>query len=162
LHNRQVELPHQEPKEVVPVASSTPGPRVAAGAEPPEDSLSELFAALADPTRRAILTRLARGEATVNELAEPFEITFQAVSKHLKVLERAGLVARSRQAQYRPVRLEPSGFDPAARWLAEHREMRLAQLDRLEHTIHALRGAAPPPPAAPAGRPGAGPTQPEQ
>lgn len=104
-----------------------------------EDELSTLFAALADPTRRAILSRLAEGDATVNELAEPFAITFQAVSKHLKVLERAGLVSRGRQAQFRPVRLEPDGFDPAARWLEDHRAMRLAQLDRLEQAIHSLR-----------------------
>ena len=108
-----------------------------------DEGLSEVFAALADPTRRAILSRLARGEATVNELAEPFAISFQAVSKHLKVLERAGLVTRSRQAQYRPVRLEPSGFDPASAWLADHRAMRLAQLDRLEQTLRTFRGAAP-------------------
>ena len=101
--------------------------------------MSAVFAALADPTRRAILARLAEGEATVNELAEPFAMTFQAVSKHLKVLERAGLVSRGRQAQYRPVRLEPTGFDPATRWIEEHRRMRLAQLDRLEQTIHAIR-----------------------
>jgi DNA-binding transcriptional ArsR family regulator len=122
---------------------------------PDEDHLSEVFAALADPTRRAILSRLATGEATVNELAEPFDISFQGVSKHLKVLERAGLVTRSRQAQYRPVRLEPAGFDPATAWLAEHRAMRLAQLDRLEQTVRTLRGAtrttapAPPDPAPP-------------
>jgi DNA-binding transcriptional ArsR family regulator len=101
--------------------------------------VSAVFAALADPTRRAILARLAEGEATVNELAAPFAMTFQAVSKHLKVLERAGLVSRGRQAQYRPVRLEPTGFDPATRWIEEHRRMRLAQLDRLEQTIHAIR-----------------------
>jgi len=110
---------------------------------PGEDALSEVFAALADPTRRAILSRLAAGESTVLELAEPFDISFQAVSKHLKVLERAGLVTRGRQAQYRPVRLEPAGFDAASTWLAEHRAMRLAQLDRLEQTIRAFRGAAP-------------------
>lgn len=121
----------------------------------PDDALSDLFSALADPTRRAILTRLAEGEATVNELAEPFAISFQAVSKHLKVLERAGLVTRGRQAQYRPVRLEPAGFDPATRWLAEHREMRLAQLDRLEAALHRLHAGTPTPtpPAAPAAPP---------
>lgn len=119
-------------------AEGTPGAAPAAS----EDSLSELFAALADPTRRAILTRLAEGEATVAELAEPFAVTFQAVSKHLKVLERAGLVTRGRQAQYRPVRLEPAGFDPASAWLAEHRQMRLAQLDRIEQAIRSLRADA--------------------
>ncbi len=110
---------------------------------PGDDALSEVFAALADPTRRAILSRLAAGQATVLELAEPFDISFQAVSKHLKVLERAGLVTRGRQAQYRPVRLEPAGFEAASTWLAEHRAMRLAQLDRLEQTIRTLRGTAP-------------------
>jgi DNA-binding transcriptional ArsR family regulator len=118
------------------------------GADPPDpahgaDDLSQLFAALADPTRRAILDRLATGEATVTEIAEPFDISLQAVSKHLKVLEHAGLVTRSRQAQYRPVRLEPTGFDPVACWLADHRAMRLAQLDRLEHTIRSLGSAGP-------------------
>jgi DNA-binding transcriptional ArsR family regulator len=126
-------------------ASGADEPDAAVGPGASEDTLSELFAALADPTRRAILARLAQGEATVNELAEPFAITFQAVSKHLKVLERAGLVTRSRQAQYRPVRLEPAGFDPAARWLAEHREMRLAQLERLEQAIRTLQKVAPAP-----------------
>lgn len=123
-------------------------------ANPAPDELSALFAALADPTRRAILSRLAQGDATVNELAEPFAITFQAVSKHLKVLERAGLVSRGRQAQFRPVRLEPDGFDPAARWLEDHRAMRLAQLDRLEQAIHSLRptpAAHPPTADLPAG-----------
>ena len=81
------------------------------------DPLTETFAALADPTRRAILTRLADGEATVNELAEPFPITVQAVSKHLKVLERAGLITRGRSAQLRPARLHGARLAEAAAWL---------------------------------------------
>jgi len=85
------------------------------------DALSSTFAALADPTRRAILARLAEGAATVNELAEPFPITLQAVSKHLKVLERAGLIARGRSAQLRPSRLRGDALGRAADWLADYR-----------------------------------------
>jgi DNA-binding transcriptional ArsR family regulator len=96
------------------------------------DTLSITFAALADPTRRAILARLATGEATVNELAEPFEITLQAVSKHLKVLERAGLISRGRDAQYRPCRLESAPLDSAIGWVEEHRQVWQHRLDRLE------------------------------
>lgn len=84
--------------------------------------LDNTFAALADPTRRAILARLAEGEATVNELAEPFPISVQAVSKHLKVLERAGLISRGRDAQLRPSRLEAAPMKIAAEWLADYRE----------------------------------------
>ncbi|MET0740682.1 MAG: metalloregulator ArsR/SmtB family transcription factor [Candidatus Nanopelagicales bacterium] len=104
-----------------------------------DDSLNEVFAALADPTRRAILARLAGGEATVNELAEPFPMSLQAVSKHLKVLERAGLVSRSREAQWRPVRLEDASLDLARRWIEDHRAMRSAQLDRLDQAIQRIR-----------------------
>ena len=96
------------------------------------DPLSNTFAALADPTRRAILARLATGEATVNELAEPFEMTLQAVSKHLKVLERAGLISRGRDAQYRPCRLEPAPLDSAIEWVELHRQVWQQRLDRLE------------------------------
>ena len=99
------------------------------------DQLSLTFAALADPTRRAILTRLAAGEATVNELAEPFEISLQAVSKHLKVLEKASLITRGRDAQYRPCRLETEPLDTAADWIAEHRQIWEARLDRLERLL---------------------------
>ena len=98
------------------------------------DQLTETFAALADPTRRAILTRLADGEATVNELAEPFPITVQAVSKHLKVLEEAGLVSRSREAQRRPVHLEADVFDLMTKWIERYRrqaEERYRRLDAL-------------------------------
>ena len=88
------------------------------------DQLSATFPALADPTRRAILARLAEGEATVNELAEPFEMTVQAVSKHLKVLEHAGLIARGRSAQLRPSRLQGEALGEAADWLGEYRASR--------------------------------------
>ena len=100
----------------------------------PTDQLSTTFAALADPTRRAILARLARGEATVNELAEPFPVTTQAISKHLKVLERAGLIARGRSAQLRPSRLQGDAFRQAAEWLDGYRGFWEESFDRLgEH-----------------------------
>jgi DNA-binding transcriptional ArsR family regulator len=108
------------------------------------DQLSNTFAALADPTRRAILERLAEGEATVNELAEPFPISVQAVSKHLKVLEGAGLVSRSKDAQRRPVHLEAEVFDLMTKWIERYRaeaEARFRRLDDLldrmdDHTTH--------------------------
>jgi DNA-binding transcriptional ArsR family regulator len=95
------------------------------------DQLSETFAALADPTRRAILTRLADGEATVKELAEPFSITVQAVSKHLKVLEHAGLITRGRTAQLRPSRLRGAQLGEAAEWLEQYRSFWDERFDRL-------------------------------
>jgi DNA-binding transcriptional ArsR family regulator len=104
-----------------------------------EDDLSVTFAALADPTRRAILTRLADGEATVGELAEPFALTQQAISKHLKVLERAGLISRTRAAQSRPCRLEPARFDSAAEWIDRHRQMWHDRYDRLDQHLSRLR-----------------------
>src|SRR5882724_5367192 len=85
------------------------------------DSLSVTFAALADPTRRAILARLATGEATVNELAQPFDVSLQAVSKHLKVLEHAGLISRGRNAQYRPCRMEAEPLERAVDWIERSR-----------------------------------------
>jgi DNA-binding transcriptional ArsR family regulator len=85
------------------------------------DPLSVVFGALADPTRRAILARLAEGEATVNQLAEPFDLSLPAVSKHLKVLERAGLISRGREAQWRPCRLEAASLRPAADWVLSFR-----------------------------------------
>jgi DNA-binding transcriptional ArsR family regulator len=97
-----------------------------------EDHLSKVFAALADPTRRAILARLAEGDATVNELAAPFSISLQAVSKHLKVLEAAGLITRGRDAQWRPCRLEPAPLHDVAAWTEQYRrhwEERFAHLD---------------------------------
>jgi DNA-binding transcriptional ArsR family regulator len=96
------------------------------------DELSETFAALADPTRRAILGRLAEGEATVTELAEPFPITVQAISKHLKVLEHAGLITRGRTAQLRPSRLESAPLKEAVDWLERYRRFWEAGFDRLE------------------------------
>jgi DNA-binding transcriptional ArsR family regulator len=96
------------------------------------DDLSATFAALADPTRRSILARLARSEATVTELAEPFEISLPAISRHLKVLERAGLVSRSRSAQWRPCRLEAGQLRLADEWLEPYRAFWGSALDRLE------------------------------
>jgi len=102
------------------------------------DRLSVTFAALADPTRRAILARLSEGEATVNELAEPFPVTVQAISKHLKVLERAGLIARGRTAQLRPSRLQGAALKNAADWLADYRGFWEESFDRLdEHLLDA-------------------------
>jgi DNA-binding transcriptional ArsR family regulator len=96
------------------------------------DQLSSTFAALADPTRRGILARLAQdGEVTVNELAEPFPVSVQAISKHLKVLERAGLITRGRVAQLRPSRLEGAPLRDAADWLEQYREIWEGRLDRL-------------------------------
>ena len=101
------------------------------------DQLSSTFAALADPTRRAILGRLAEGEATVNELAEPFPISVQAVSRHLKVLERAGLITRGRTAQLRPSRLQGAPLGEAAAWLDEYRRFWEGGFDRLEQRLRA-------------------------
>ncbi len=107
------------------------------------DELSLTFAALADPTRRAILTRLAAGEATVGELAEPFALTQQAVSKHIKVLERAGLISRSRVAQSRPCQFEPARLDEAAEWIGRHRQQWADRYDRLDEHLAALRARRP-------------------
>src|ERR671913_2506053 len=95
------------------------------------DPLSATFAALADPTRRAILARLASGECSVTELAEPFDMTMPAVSKHLRVLERAGLVARGREAQWRPCRLKPAPIKAVADWAEHYRAMWEGRFDRL-------------------------------
>jgi DNA-binding transcriptional ArsR family regulator len=110
----------------------------------PTDELSRTFAALADPTRRAMLARLAHGEATVNELAEPFSISLQAVSKHLKVLEQAGLITRSRAAQQRPARLRPGPLADAAHWLTFYRRFFEGSLDRLDEHLRSnvLKGRA--------------------
>ena len=99
------------------------------------DTLSATFAALADPTRRAILARLAEGEATVNELAEPFDMSVQAVSKHLKVLEAAGLISRGRQAQYRPCRLEAAPLAEAVGWVERHKAIWEDRFDQLEQHL---------------------------
>ena len=96
------------------------------------DRLSSTFAALADPTRRAILARLALGETSVTELAQPFEMSLPAVSKHLKVLERAGLIARSREAQWRPCRIEAAPLKDVAEWAEPYRRFWEESFDRLE------------------------------
>jgi DNA-binding transcriptional ArsR family regulator len=103
------------------------------------DQLSGTFAALADPTRREILAQLAVGEATVNELAERFPITVQAVSKHLKVLERAGLIARGRTAQLRPSRLQGAPLKDAADWLEKYRRFWEASFDHLDERLQAIQ-----------------------
>jgi DNA-binding transcriptional ArsR family regulator len=99
------------------------------------DQLNSTFAALADPTRREILTRLAKGEATVNELAEPFPISVQAVSQHLKVLEQAGLITRGRTAQLRPSRLRAAPLEDAVEWLEKYRPFWEGSFDRLEERL---------------------------
>jgi len=101
------------------------------------DQLTDTFAALADPTRRAILARLAEGEATVNELAEPFPISVQAVSKHLKVLERAGLITRGRSAQLRPSRLQGAPLQEAVVWLESYRRFWQGSFNRLDERLKA-------------------------
>jgi DNA-binding transcriptional ArsR family regulator len=106
------------------------------------DQLSTTFAALADPTRRAILARLSQGEATVNELAEPFPITVQAVSRHLKVLERAGLIARGRSAQLRPSRLQGDSLKQAADWLAGYRGFWEGSFDRLGDHLREIQAGS--------------------
>ena len=103
------------------------------------DELSAVFGALADPTRRAMLDRLASGEATLNELAVPFDMSVQGVSQHLKVLERAGLVARGRVAQTRPARLAPGGLRAASGWLERYREFWEASFERLDEYLDDLR-----------------------
>ena len=104
------------------------------------DTLSVVFSALADPTRRAILERLSRGEATVLELAAPFAMSLPAVSKHLKVLERAGLISRGREAQWRPCRLEAQALQGAADWLDEYRQLWEERLDRLGEYLREVQG----------------------
>jgi len=103
------------------------------------DQLSHTFAALADPTRRAILARLSAGEANVTELAEPFDMSLPAVSKHLKVLERAGLIARSREAQWRPCHLEPAPLKEAADWIAHYKKFWEESFDRLDEYLRELK-----------------------
>src|SRR6188474_249342 len=102
------------------------------------DHLSTTFAALADPTRRAILARLAAGEASVTELAAPFDVTLPAISKHLKVLEKAGLVTRGREAQWRPCRLEAAPLRDVSKWVERYRKFWEARLDRLDVYLHKL------------------------
>jgi len=103
------------------------------------DPLSTTFSALADPTRRAILARLAGGECTVTELAEPFAMSLPAVSKHLAVLERAGLITRGREAQWRPCRLEAARLKDVADWANRYRDLWEGRLDRLDSYLQALK-----------------------
>ena len=103
------------------------------------DPLSLKLQALSDPTRRAILARLKSGEATVNQLAEPFSMTLPAISKHIKVLETAGLITRSRNAQQRPCKLSPTGLKEVGDWMNTHREMWEQRLDRLETYLSKLQ-----------------------
>lgn len=103
------------------------------------DTLSSTFAALADPTRRAILARLSEGEATVNELAAPFDISLPAVSKHLKVLENAGLITRGREAQWRPCQLNAGPLQDAATWIDQYRHIWEGRFDRLDDYLQELK-----------------------
>src|SRR5216117_2566113 len=103
------------------------------------DHLSTAFAALADPTRRAILVRLALGEASVTELAQPFDMSLPAISKHLKVLEQAGMIAQSREKQWRPRRLEPGPLKEAADWLENYRRFWGQSFDRLDAYLRTLQ-----------------------
>jgi DNA-binding transcriptional ArsR family regulator len=104
-----------------------------------DDRLNETFAALANTTRRAILARLAHGEASVNELAEPFELTLPAISKHIKVLEQAGLVVRSRRAQYRPCALDATRLEEVSTWAEQYRPVWEARFNRMDHYLKQLR-----------------------
>ncbi len=105
----------------------------------PPDHLSTTFAALADPTRRAILARLALGETSVTELAKPFDISGPAISKHLKVLEHAGLITRGREAQWRPCKIEPTGLKGVDEWLERYRQLWEERLDRLGDYLRQLQ-----------------------
>jgi DNA-binding transcriptional ArsR family regulator len=107
------------------------------------DHLSVVFGALADPTRRAILARLAQGEATVNELAAPFDMTLPAISKHLKVLERAGLISRGREAQWRPCRLEAGALREASEWVDSYQTFWESSFDKLDAHLKRLMEGPP-------------------
>jgi DNA-binding transcriptional ArsR family regulator len=109
----------------------------------PTDRLSATFSALADPTRRAILARLVLGETSVSELAKPFDISGPAISRHLKVLEQAGLISRGREAQWRPCKLEPKALMGVDKWLEEYRQLWEERLDRLEDYLRELQAAKP-------------------
>ena len=106
------------------------------------DRLSATFSALADPTRRAIIARLAMGETTVSELAKPFDMSGPAISKHLKVLENAGLISRGREAQWRPCRIEPKALKVVDDWLERYRQFWEERLDRLEEYLNTLQAEA--------------------
>ena len=109
----------------------------------PTDRLSSTFAALADPTRRAMLVRLSRGEASVGELAKPFKMSLPAISKHLKVLEKGGLISRGRDAQWRPCRMEAKPLVEAVDWMEEHRKEWEARFDRLDAYLQELQQVKP-------------------
>jgi DNA-binding transcriptional ArsR family regulator len=106
---------------------------------PADERLDATFAALADPTRRAIVARLATGDATVNELAEPFQLSLPGISKHLKVLERSGLITRSRHAQFRPCHLERDALDAAIDWIEANRRTWIERFDKLDAHLRALQ-----------------------
>jgi DNA-binding transcriptional ArsR family regulator len=116
----------------------------------PPDALSRVFAALSDPIRRDMVARLADGDATVNELAEPYEVTLQAVSKHLKVLEDAGMVSRSRDAQRRPVHLEAEVFDLMTKWIERYRRRAEERYRRLDDLLASMPDHDQPQPNGPA------------
>jgi DNA-binding transcriptional ArsR family regulator len=103
-----------------------------------DDRLSQIFAALANPTRRAILARLAEEEATVNELAEPFELSLPAISKHIKVLERAGLITQGQKAQFRPCTIDPAPLREVSRWTEQYRQLWEERFDRMDDYINQL------------------------
>jgi DNA-binding transcriptional ArsR family regulator len=107
----------------------------------PDDGLDATFTALADPTRRAIVARLARGNATVNELAAPFDMTLPGISKHLKVLERCGLISRTRRAQFRPCHLEREALDSAVNWIEENRRIWTERFDKLDDHLRDIQRA---------------------
>jgi DNA-binding transcriptional ArsR family regulator len=109
---------------------------------PLDDSLDMTFAALADSTRRAILAKLALGEASVTELAEPFAMSMPAISRHLKVLERAGLISRGREAQWRPCRIEARGLKEIADWMEDYRQFWEVRLDRMQSYVERLHAEA--------------------
>lgn len=121
-----------------------PAPATAPTPAPTRDPLSATFAALADPTRRAILARLVDGEAPVTELAEPFDMTLPAVSKHLKVLERAHLIERSRHQQWRPCKIAPEPLKDVADWVERYRRIWEARLDRLDDYLTELQATSSP------------------
>jgi DNA-binding transcriptional ArsR family regulator len=104
-----------------------------------DERLDATFAALADPTRRAIVARLARGDATVNELAQPFQLSLPGISKHLKVLERSGLITRRRQAQFRPCHLERQALDSAVDWIETNRRLWSERFDKLDDHLRKLQ-----------------------
>lgn len=118
----------------------------------PTDRLSTTFAALADPTRRAILARLALGQTSVSELAEPFDMSLPAVSKHLKVLEHAGLITRGREAQWRPCKIEPQALKGVDEWLENYRRLWEERLDRLEDYLRELQAEQQPQSKQPRGK----------